>query len=105
MVKDAETAYRSSGIFYGTVHRTNGRPTTRNCHEFKGSDLLEAMKEAIRGGVYWCWHVDDPKATSTLQNAVREGKYTWGSPSVEAVAIKRLEEAEYELEASKRRRA
>lgn len=89
-VKGAETSYKSSGIFYGNVHRLDGNPSTRNCHQQTNGDLLDAMKEAIRHAAWWCNFVED--AGPNLQNAVVDARWTYGSPSVEAIVRARLSE-------------
>lgn len=89
VVRDADTRWKSSGVFQGNVHRVDGKPSTRNCHEVKDGDLLDAMKESIRSTAEWCWWID---GLNNLTNSVSDGVWTYGSPSVEAIVKVRLAE-------------
>lgn len=90
VVLDAETSWRSeTRMFAGTIHRLNGSPSTRNCHEARSGDLLQLMLETIEQAVRWCDFVEVKSGgVGTLTNCVYEAKWTYSSPAVEAHATR-----------------
>lgn len=90
VVMNAEPSWHSeTRMFAGTIHRTDGKPTTRNCHEARSGDLLQLMLETIDQAVRWCDFVEvkkDKGEMGLLTNSVHDCKWTYGSPAVEAQA-------------------
>jgi len=86
VVKEGVTNFGRSGTYYGCVHRVDGRPSTRNVHEYKGTDLLEAMFEAIKNAADYCLTVSSPAYRDRPHqwDGVFNERWTYGSPSVEA---------------------
>jgi len=85
VVKDGSKNFGRSGTYYGNIHRLDGRPSTRNCHEFKGTDLLEVMLKSIDDAAEYCLTVSSPSYRDRPHqwDGVHQETWTYGSPSVE----------------------